>query len=195
MPLNSCPKVSRLKPQAVSDRMRFQLIPFDARAAIEAAELIALIRSKHETWGTHAKIKFDIQIVATAKAEDASIIYSDDEDIERFAKRFKIPVMRVCDLPLPPPKEFPKIDTTPIGQQVTLFDLTPPLLDVEPEVTPEQPETLEVIPDAPNPESAQNAPGPSSEASNEHEADSAHPAPVRGSDEGRAEGETARKGS
>src|SRR6185437_12984624 len=29
----------------LSDRMRFQIVPFDARAAIEAAELIALIKS------------------------------------------------------------------------------------------------------------------------------------------------------
>jgi predicted nucleic acid-binding protein len=111
----------------LSDRMRFLLIPFDARAAIEASELIALIR-KQETWGTHAKVKFDIQIVATAKAEDASIIYSDDQDIENFAKRFKIPVKRICDLPLPPPKEFPKIDTRPIGEPQLFTKGEPPAL-------------------------------------------------------------------
>lgn len=113
----------------LSDRMRFQLIPFDARAAIEAAELIALIKSKSERWGTHAKVKFDIQIVATAKAEDATIIYSDDQDIKNFAKRLKIPVKRICDLPLSPPKEFPRIDNSPVGEQRPLFDLAPPLFE------------------------------------------------------------------
>jgi predicted nucleic acid-binding protein len=171
----------------LSDRMRFQLIPFDARAAIEAAELIALIRSKHETWGTHAKVKFDIQIVATAKAEDASIIYSDDQDIENFAKRFKIPVMRICDLPLPPPKEFPKIDTTPIGEQVPLFDLSGPRRHIELETKLELPAKSEGITDDAEPEPAQDASGPSPEASNQHEADPAHPTPVQGSDEGRAQ--------
>jgi hypothetical protein len=31
-----------------------------------------------------------------------------------YAKRWKIPVKRICDLPLPPAKEFPTIDTRPI---------------------------------------------------------------------------------
>jgi predicted nucleic acid-binding protein len=112
----------------LSDRMLFQLVPFDARAAIEAADLIALIKANKETWGTHAKIKFDIQIVATAKAEDATVIYSDDIDIENFAKRLKIPVMRICDLPLPPPQVPQLIETGTVGPQTTLFDMTPPLL-------------------------------------------------------------------
>lgn len=109
----------------LSDRMRFQLVPFDARAAIEAAELIALVKSNNETWGTHAKVKFDIQIVATAKAEDATIIYSDDRDIENLAKRLKIPVMRICDLPLPPPEQAAPTETEPVGKQPTLFETSP----------------------------------------------------------------------
>ena len=137
----------------LSDRMRFQLVSFDARAAIEAAELIALIKSKQETWGTHAKVKFDIQIVATAKAEDASVIYSDDQDIENFAKRLKIPVRRICDLDLPPSKEFPIIDDLSAGEQQSLFDHVPPLFERNRDLETAAPEKAEIetgiVPDEP----------------------------------------------
>ena len=86
----------------LSDRLKFQIVPFDSRAAIEAADLIAAVKTNKEKWDTWAKVKFDIQIVAIAKAESARLIYSDDKDIENYAKRFKIRVMRICDLPLPP---------------------------------------------------------------------------------------------
>ena len=163
------------------------------RAAIEASDLIALIKPKSQTSATHAKIKFDIQIVSIAKAEGASVIYSDDEDIERYAKRWKIPVKRICDLPLPPPKEFPKIDTRPIGESQTLFELNPPQLEVNSEPISEISQKEEEKSD----DSRQSTEQPKAgiiETPNELKADSTHPAPVRGSDEGRAEGEAASEG-
>lgn len=51
----------------LGDSWKFQMVPFDTRAAIETAELIAAVKTKKEQWGTWAKIKFDIQIVAMAK--------------------------------------------------------------------------------------------------------------------------------
>ena len=83
----------------LSDRWRFQIIPFDSRAAIEASELIAAVKSNKDKWDKWAKVKFDIQIVAIAKAEGASVIYSDDKDIENLAKRVGIPVKRIPDPP------------------------------------------------------------------------------------------------
>lgn len=84
----------------LNDRYRFQVLPFGARAAIEAGELISKIRSetKGQTSDTWAKLKFDAQIVATAKAESATIIYSDDRGIETNGKRMGIRVLRICDL-------------------------------------------------------------------------------------------------
>jgi hypothetical protein len=104
----------------LSDTWRFQLLPFDSRAAIESAELIAAIKSNKEKWETWAKVKFDIQIVSIAKAESAALIYSDDKDIENYAKRLKIQVVRICDLPLPPPEVDTPIDAGPIGSQGVL---------------------------------------------------------------------------
>ena len=86
----------------LSNSKHFQILPFDSRAAIEASELVAKVKSSKDHWATWAKVKFDIQIVSIAKAESATAIYSDDKDIENLAKRLNIRVIRICDLPLPP---------------------------------------------------------------------------------------------
>jgi predicted nucleic acid-binding protein len=125
----------------LSDRLKFQIIPFDSRAAIEAADLIAAVKPNKEKWDTWAKVKFDIQIVSIAKAESATLIYSDDKDIEKYAKRFKIRVIRICDLPLPPP--VPDDSAPPedaIGGAQRQLPLTPVDADTAPSKTenPEQ---------------------------------------------------------
>jgi len=162
----------------LSDRWRFQILSFDARAAIEASDLISLIRPKSQSPVTHAKVKFDIQIVSIAKAESASIIYSDDEDIERYAKRWSIPVKRICDLPLPPPREASPIEVGPFGKQTTLFELAPPLFQAVNQ------SALEAKSDEAKPRQTADQPD------DKLKAHPAHPAPVRGSDEGCAESET-----
>jgi hypothetical protein len=164
----------------LSDRWRFQILPFDSRAAIEASELIAQIKSNKEPWETWAKVKFDIQIVSIAKAEAASAIYADDKDIENYAKRVKIPVFRICDLALPPAEEESdtKRDAMPVGAQQEL-NLKPPT-DTAPVATEAE-------------EKGQTAGDPQED--HKREADPAHPATVQGSDSGRAQGETAGEAS
>jgi hypothetical protein len=110
----------------LGDSWKFQILPFDSRAAIEAAELVAAIKSKKEKWDTWAKVKFDIQIVAMAKAEGADVIFSDDQDIENYAKRFNIRVVRICDLPLPPSAGELPLDIGPVGAQRLLALVPPP---------------------------------------------------------------------
>jgi hypothetical protein len=167
--------------RVLSDSWRFQILPFDSRAAIEAAELVAAVKSKSEKWGTWAKVKFDIQIVSIAKAEAASVIYSDDKDLENYAKRFKIRVIRICDLPLPPSKKETPIDSGPIGSQALL-----PLTDAAAPVTAEALQSLpRVMPDgaiAVTPEG--------SGQDNELETDPLDSASIRGTDGGSVEGET-----
>jgi hypothetical protein len=41
---------------------------------------------------TWAKVKFDRQIVAIAKVEKASMVYSDDEDVRKLAAAEGIPI-------------------------------------------------------------------------------------------------------
>lgn len=156
----------------LSDRWRFQILPFDSRAAIEASELIAQIKSNKEPWATWAKVKFDIQIVAIAKAENARVIYADDTDIENYAKRVKIPVVRICDLPLPPPPVQTGTIEGASGSQGHLN------LSLEPlEVGQNEPKTNE----------------PTTKESDKLKADPAHTTSVQGSDGGRAQGEAARE--
>ena len=51
---------------------------------------------------SRAKIKFDRQIVAIAKAEGARAVYSDDESVIRYSRQAGLEALRTSDLPLPP---------------------------------------------------------------------------------------------
>jgi predicted nucleic acid-binding protein len=109
--------------EIIRDRYRFEFLPFGVKAAIEASDLIAMLvketKQPKEQW---AKVKFDIQIAAIAKAESATILYADDKGVINNAKRLKIDGKRICDLPLPP-EELPQpapppaaVDTDEQGQ-------------------------------------------------------------------------------
>jgi len=84
----------------------FKVVDFDQRAAVEVAaatrEAIEAGGKKGGSESSWAKIKFDRQIVAIARVERTSTIYSDDGDIVRFAKNAGVAVICVKDLPLPP---------------------------------------------------------------------------------------------
>jgi len=89
----------------VSKTSRLTDAPFDVKAAIEAALITkAAIKTgnkKGNLPGNWTKIKFDRQIVAIARANDAQEIYSEDPDIKTIAAPLGIKVVSVCDLPLP----------------------------------------------------------------------------------------------
>lgn len=83
----------------------FRIADFDERAAVEVA---LMTRSaidagdkrdgSTETW---AKIKYDRQIVAIAKVNGANVIYTDDENLRKFALRRGLRVVGIADLPIP----------------------------------------------------------------------------------------------
>ena len=182
--------VNRAKYVSVlSDTWKFQILSFDSRAAIEAADLVAAIKSRKEKWDTWAKVKFDIQIVSIAKAESATLIYSDDKDIESFAKRFNIRVVRICDLPLPPVEEEKAIEAGPAGSQGVLA------LAVPDQSPPKNVEPKSEVSNAAEAITTSLPAGGSAEASNKLQADPTHPAAVQGSDSGRAQGETTSENS
>jgi hypothetical protein len=86
---------------------KFLIAPFDTMAALELALLAETVRKqsgkkKGDSGGTWAKVKFDWQIVAISKAQNVSIIYSEDPDIKKLAPLVGITVKSVADLPLPP---------------------------------------------------------------------------------------------
>lgn len=87
----------------------FKIVPFDQKAAVEAALALkdAIERGGHRVDAanpdaTKTKVKFDRQIVAIAKAEGAHAIYSDDEDVHRYAVRAGLKAYRTAELDLPP---------------------------------------------------------------------------------------------
>lgn len=86
----------------------FYIQPFDQKAAIELAAMEMLARGKGgkrlpagaaTPW---QKVKFDRQIVAIAKVNQAHTIYSDDGDVKAIAENAGIKVIPCWDLPLPP---------------------------------------------------------------------------------------------
>ncbi len=87
----------------LSSSRHFRIAPFDERAAVEfaarQAERIEL--NARAPAPTRAKAKFDDQIVAIAAVEGATTIYSDDEDIAKFAKG-RFGVVKIAAIPLPP---------------------------------------------------------------------------------------------
>jgi len=60
-----------------------------------------------------AKVKFDHQIIAIARTEGTEVIYSDDEDIRRFARAQGIEVIGIAALPLPPEDAQGKLPLDP----------------------------------------------------------------------------------
>lgn len=63
--------------------------------------LIFWIQNKQkEPEGSKAKIKFDCQIIAIAKANNITTIYTDDEQLTKRAKKLGIEVISSEELPL-----------------------------------------------------------------------------------------------
>lgn len=85
----------------------FRIEPFSTKAAVEAAAAIRDAKAKGDKRGkgidaSWAKVKFDRQIVAIAKVNGASIIYSDDDDVTKLCQPAGITVIALKDLPDPP---------------------------------------------------------------------------------------------
>ena len=78
---------------------------FDERAAVELAmRLRDARRGGDQREGlqiTKSAMKFDRQIVAIALVNGATILYSDDDGVAKFAAGCELSVKRVADLPVP----------------------------------------------------------------------------------------------
>lgn len=91
--------------QRIQKSSVMQLRSFDARAAIELAQMTNAAASNAEKramidapW---SKIKFDRQIVAISKVNGATAIYTDDNKLIAFATLHDISCVRLADLPIP----------------------------------------------------------------------------------------------
>lgn len=84
----------------LTGKKAIRIAPFDVRAAVECAALHADRATRHHS-GTKAKLKFDEQIIAISKIEQAEAILSDDSDIRKLAPD-GVRVIGIGDLDLPP---------------------------------------------------------------------------------------------
>jgi predicted nucleic acid-binding protein len=102
-------KDSSLYLDKLSGMKNILIRPFDEVAAIELAAIEVEDREKHGKRGGSAspwaKLRFDRQIVAIAKTNGARRIYSDDEDLMKYAMRQGMDVICTWQLPLPAAKQ------------------------------------------------------------------------------------------
>jgi hypothetical protein len=82
----------------------FRVASFDQRAAVEAAIRTYQARQRGQWTGgnpeaTKTKIKFDRQIIAIAAVENATVVYSDDDDVIGYAREAGMEAYRLSDLP------------------------------------------------------------------------------------------------
>ena len=78
---------------------------FDERAAVELAARLREARKAGDPREglpiTKSAMKFDRQIVAIALVSGATVLYSDDDGVAKFAAGCGLAVKRVADLPVP----------------------------------------------------------------------------------------------
>lgn len=79
--------------------------PFDSRSAIELARMTRIAVKNGDkrggSLGDWQKIKIDRQIVAIAKVNGASVLYTDDDSQTNFAMHCGLKVVHTWDLDLP----------------------------------------------------------------------------------------------
>lgn len=88
---------------------RFQIIPFDPKAAIICGQLASELRKAKENATSRQKVKVDLQIVAIALAMKVKKILTEDEDIADIVNTLdlkQLDVITIADLP----KDLPLFD-------------------------------------------------------------------------------------
>lgn len=99
---------------AMNKRAVFRVASFDTRAAVETAEMIREALDDGDkksglTTGWH-QIKFDRQIIAIARVEGVSRIYSNDPDFKKLVGPNGPQVVAFSDLPNPPEEDQRRLD-------------------------------------------------------------------------------------
>lgn len=91
--------------QDLTKSPRFEIAPFDVRAAVELAAInvsaLAAGDKRGGLKGDWAKIKFDRQIVAISKSRSVRAIYSDDGGVQRIGAAVGLKVIPVTDINIP----------------------------------------------------------------------------------------------
>ena len=95
----------------------FRIVPFDERAAIELATVThdAINKAQYRIGSnaTRATLKFDRQILAIARVEGETTVYSDDSHMRTLGSQIGIQVIPTHQLPLPPSPQLKLPPPTP----------------------------------------------------------------------------------
>ncbi|WP_145752247.1 hypothetical protein [Nitrospirillum amazonense] len=99
--------------EAIRRMAVFKIENFDDRAAIETSLIMGLhwkgrMQALREHVSRH-RVKFDLQIVATAAVHRSTEILSDDAGVKAMASLANIPCRGIADLPEPPADLFSRI--------------------------------------------------------------------------------------
>jgi hypothetical protein len=121
---------------AIRDNALFRVLPFDEKSAIENADTELAARASGNKRGSAVgsewqKVKVDRQIIAVAKVNNASRLYSDDPDVIGLGRDFNLPVVSLADLPLPPAVQE-RLDLVPHNES----EKNQPPIEPEPAVIP-----------------------------------------------------------
>lgn len=84
-------------------RRAIKILPFGMAEALETAEIGKRLAKPTEDW---QHVKYDRQILAIAKTQNARVVYSSDKTIIKEGALLDIPVCELKDLPLPPQQEL-----------------------------------------------------------------------------------------
>lgn len=89
----------------IERKRSFQVVPFDRRAAFECSLLDRAALAQGDKKGGRQdawqKIKVDRQVIAVARANNATHLISDDVGLVASARRTELIVRSLTDLPLP----------------------------------------------------------------------------------------------
>ena len=92
--------------QVLNSTRCFRIVDFDQLAAVELASMTREALGSGDlragTTATRAKLKFDRQIIAIARVNRQTTIYSDDSDIAKLADTLGLEVIPISALPSPP---------------------------------------------------------------------------------------------
>ena len=92
-----------------------KILPFDEASATEAAIILKTAMNdkghkRGDSQSSWQKVKFDRQILAIAKTNRATEIYSDDENLIKEALRIGLVTKKVSELPMPQVQTTIKFD-------------------------------------------------------------------------------------
>ena len=90
--------------ELISQSAYLKIGDFDQKSAIELAEMnieVAKAVKDYRTEEPYQKSKLDRQIVAIAKANSCSKLYTTDRGLKNFAERVGLDVRHLADIPIP----------------------------------------------------------------------------------------------